>query len=110
MNNRFVADHPGFIGAKYIYTSDRMSNYEEFKQDLKIYKEFKRAFPDFVVGFDVSNHEDKGHPDVYYIQELLELGNETFFLHAGETNWFGHFVDENLFDAILLNTTRIGHG
>ena len=69
-------------------------------------------YPNFVAGFDLVGQEDLGHTLEYFVDLLktVEEHNITFFFHAGETNWLGASTDENLVDAILLNTKRIGHG
>ena len=57
--------------------------------------------------------EDKGYPLIDFVPVLLEKlpGSDLkLYFHAGETNWQGQKTDLNLFDAILLNATRIGHG
>lgn len=77
---------------------------------LNVLKGIQGKYQDFVAGFDLVGQEDKGRPLVDFIPQLLEIKNTTrFFFHAGETNWEGD-TDMNLFDAVLLNTTRIGHG
>lgn len=69
-------------------------------------------------GFDLVGDENVLQPLTYYLEPLLrfkekqrELGIDIpFFFHAGETLGDGDHADENLFDAILLGTKRIGHG
>lgn len=67
-----------------------------------------------MAGFDLVGQEDTGHTLYYFINELLSPSQSgidmPFYFHAGETNWINEDIDENLFDALLLNTTRIGHG
>lgn len=68
-------------------------------------------YPSFITGFDLIDQEDLGEPLIKFKDKLMKIGQEThFFFHSGETNWYGHSTDENLVDAILLHTKRIGHG
>jgi adenosine deaminase CECR1 len=71
-----------------------------------------------LIGFDLIGSEDDLRPLVDYIGPLLrfqarqkELGIDIpFIFHAGETLGDGTKADDNLYDALLLGTKRIGHG
>lgn len=65
-----------------------------------------------IAGFDLVGQEEMGRPLIDMVPKLLAMQQKgvRFYFHAGETNWFGSTVDENLLDAILLGTKRIGHG
>ena len=108
---RFVRDYPDFIGMKLIYAPVRKCNAQQMDEFLTIARQLREKLPDFVAGFDLVGQEDKGQPLVEFATKLQALGdNVQLFFHAGETNWYGTSTDENLIDAILLNTKRIGHG
>jgi len=109
---RFVATHEGFLGTRLIYAPPRNVEVETVWEHAVTARQLMEAFPDFVAGFDLVGQEDMGKPLIDFISPLLNISAEhiPFFFHAGETNWYGEPTDENLFDALLLNTTRIGHG
>ncbi|CAD6992433.1 unnamed protein product [Ceratitis capitata] len=84
---------------------------EEFKQTHPGFLGLNERYPDFIVGFDLIGQEDQGKSLQAFVSILQNLPKSAkYFFHAGETNWLGTSVDLNLIDAILLNTTRIGHG
>ena len=70
------------------------------------------------IGFDLVGHEDGYNSLVHYIEPLLYFRRRVreedldlpLILHAGETLGDGSDADNNLYDAILLGTKRIGHG
>lgn len=85
---------------------------------MKTCIDLKEQFPNLICGYDLVGQEDLGRPLADLVPELFwfrkscaEAGlTIPFFFHAGETLGDGDCVDENLFDAILLGTRRIGHG
>lgn len=114
-------DADGFFGFKFIYTVLRRIPRPEMRWHLDNAWRMRKLYPSLLAGFDLVGHEEKGNPLRYYIPEFLDFlraqeghnSEETlkFFLHAGETGNVGTEVDyENLVDALLLGTKRIGHG
>jgi len=73
--------------------------------------QLNQLHPDFLAGFDLVGQEDKGKPLSEFTNKLNAINPAIqYFFHAGETKWNGVSTDLNLFDAILLNAKRIGHG
>ncbi|XP_059190695.1 adenosine deaminase 2-A [Centropristis striata] len=114
VTRRFTADHPDFFGARIIFTIHRGVNATVMERTVEEAMALQRDFPDIMAGFDTVGREDKGRP-LWYFRDALSLPagrgvNLPFFFHAGETDLEGTEVDQNLLDALLLNTSRIGHG
>lgn len=111
VTEQFMHDYPDFMGAKLIYAPSRGTEQFTFDEYLRFAKEIKRKLPDFFAGFDLVNHEDAGPPNKHFLPQLVnEKDNLNYYFHAAETNWNGMDSDENLYDALALDTKRIGHG
>ncbi|KAH8371707.1 hypothetical protein KR093_008555 [Drosophila rubida] len=108
---RFKASHPDFIDAKIIYAPLRIVEPKACEEYIKTCTAFKKKYPTFLAGFDLVGQEELGRPLKDFVEPLLKMPLDiNFFFHAGETNWYGTSIDENLVDAVLLGTKRIGHG
>ncbi|XP_004692869.1 PREDICTED: adenosine deaminase CECR1 [Condylura cristata] len=110
----FAKKHPGFIGIKIIYSDHRFKNASLIMESVRTALELRAMFPRTVAGFDLVGHEDTGY-SLYDYKEALMIPFSRgvklpYFFHAGETDWQGTSIDRNLLDALLLNSTRIGHG
>lgn len=107
-----------FYGARIIWTTLRTLSNKEITDSMKQCIETKQTFPDLIGGFDVVGQEDQGRTLVdlvpilfWFRKQCVEEGVELpFFFHAGECLGDGDSTDNNLFDAVLLGTRRIGHG
>ncbi len=108
----------GFWGARMIWTGIRALGKRSIIEDMDNCISIKIAYPHLISGYDLVGQEDLGRPLKDILPELFwfrkqckEEGVEIpFFFHAGETLGDGCDTDQNLFDAILLGTRRIGHG
>jgi adenosine deaminase CECR1 len=107
----------GFWGLTTIWTSIRSSATRPIIESMDHCITTKMEFPRLIAGYDVVGPEDWGRPLRDLIPELFwfrkqcaqEKVNIPFFFHAGETLGDGSHTDNNLYDAILLGTRRIGH-
>ncbi|KAM8861290.1 adenosine deaminase 2-A isoform 1-T3 [Synchiropus picturatus] len=114
ITRRFTAEHPDFFGTRVIFTIHRGVNTSMMENAVEDALKLQRDFPIFMAGFDLVGREDSGKP-LWYFRDALSMPAERgvalpYFFHAGETDLQGTTVDQNLLDAILMNTSRIGHG
>ena len=108
----------GFWGARIIWTGLRMLGTREIAEDMKRCIQMKQKFPTLIAGYDLVGQEELGRPLADMVPELFWFKKQCreayvdipFYFHAGETLGTGDEVDENLFDAVILGTRRIGHG
>ncbi|KAJ6782918.1 hypothetical protein PWT90_03070 [Aphanocladium album] len=109
---------PGFWRVTLIWSSRRSIETPKLLEHMKHCIATKKKFPHLIAGFDLVGNEDRGRSLDDLLPELLWCTEECksegvhlpFFFHAKETLGDGGEIDQNLFDAILLGTRRIGHG
>ncbi|KAI1001228.1 hypothetical protein K3495_g6970 [Podosphaera aphanis] len=116
----FKASEEGqaFWGARMIWTGLRVLDTRKIVEDMEACIAMKLAYPQLISGYDLVGQEDTGRPLKDLLPELFWFRKQCaqekviipFFFHAGECLGDGTETDNNLFDAILLGTRRIGHG
>ena len=105
-------------GCRMIWTILRVLDNRQIADSMQECIAIKKKFPQLICGFDCVGQEDTGRtlanltPLLFWFKkQCAEAGVDIpFFFHAGECLGDGDSTDNNLFDAILLGTRRIGHG
>lgn len=110
------------FGIKIIYSTPRSIPKARMQTELEDCINLKLKFKDLICGFDLVGAEDRPNHIGFYADQLLgftktcrSLGiSIPFMFHAGETlldTGGSHDPDNsNLYDSLLLNAKRIGHG
>ncbi|KAF2432477.1 Metallo-dependent hydrolase [Tothia fuscella] len=110
------------FGFKIIYCAPRSIPKGMMQTEIQDCIKLKQEFPDLICGFDLVGAEDRPNHIGYYRDELLammetckDLGiTIPFMFHAGETlldsGGSKNPANSNLYDAVLFNAKRIGHG
>ncbi|EKD20370.1 adenosine/AMP deaminase [Drepanopeziza brunnea f. sp. 'multigermtubi' MB_m1] len=107
-----------FGGMKVIYCTPRSFKNSAVEASLNECMELKATYKHLICGFDLVGHEEMGNELRNFVPEFLAFRKKCeaqnldipFLFHCGETLEVGDRVDGNLFDAVLLNAKRIGHG
>lgn len=106
--------HPQF-SLKLIYTSLRFFSEEVIMKELENAYFYRSRYPDLVRGFDLVANEDDGNTTLFFLDNWLKMDSlqkvygvdMPLYLHDGESDWY---TVKNLYDAVLLDSKRIGHG
>ncbi|KAK0337527.1 hypothetical protein LTR02_016329 [Friedmanniomyces endolithicus] len=110
------------FGLKIIYCTPRSIPKPKMQSELNDCIQLKLQFPDLICGFDLVGAEDRPNSIGFYADLLVGFAetckslkiNIPFIFHAGESllDTGGSFNPDNsnLYDALLLNCKRIGHG
>jgi adenosine deaminase CECR1 len=116
IRNDIREEHPTF-DLKLIYSGLRCQSRQEVwnavEQAVALRKEWEES--NFILGFDLVGEEDAGYTTRYFLPNWIKLKDYLkqkgttfpFYFHDGESDWPN---DENLYDAYLLGSRRIGHG
>lgn len=100
---------------KVIHANLRFRSEDTIWDDMERTVNYKKQYPDLLAGYDLVAEEDAGNPTLFHAKNFIRMdslgksenASLPLFLHDGESNWVS---TENLYDAILLGTKRIGHG
>lgn len=121
------------FGLRVIYCTPRSIPPAKMKSELEDCIKLKLAYPDLICGFDLVGAEDRPNHIGHYADLLIAFTKTCerlnikipFMFHAGETLLdTGGFMplesdvevgfhnpdNSNLYDSLLLNAKRIGHG
>ncbi|PBP27935.1 adenosine/AMP deaminase [Diplocarpon rosae] len=106
-----------FGGMKVIYCTPRSFKNELVEASLDECIDLKLRYKD-LIWFDLVGHEEMGNELRHFVPEFLAFREKCeaqqldipFLFHCGETLEVGDKADGNLFDAVLLNSKRVGHG
>ncbi|KAH9493093.1 hypothetical protein Btru_022783 [Bulinus truncatus] len=110
VSESFVKQYPDFMGMKVIFSGSRFQNVSVVLDEVKDVMMLHKKYPEVVSGYEALYN-----PLSYYSEALLYPSqqdppyNLPYFLHAGETNLQGTETGYNVVDALLLNSTRVGH-
>ncbi len=114
LRNKIKESYPHF-DFKLIVAASRWSSPEQVLPYVLKVVELREKYPSMIVGFDLVSEEDKARTNLDFLElhkEIVSACNEKniklpLILHAGESN---RLNNENLYDAVLLGSKRIGHG
>jgi len=112
--NELKAKYPQ-LTTKIIFAGWRGNSPEGVMNYINIAFDVKKAFPQLLTGFDLVGEEDAGHRTDYFLNEFFKKDSLEdvydlklpFYFHDGESTLP---IDNNLYDAFLLRSKRIGHG